>query len=50
MNNCIVEYNDITAFHPGYYVAEVIEDMGITQEEFAARLNPSCSARARKSG
>ena len=39
MNNCIVEYNDITAFHPGYYVAEVIEDMGITQEEFAARLN-----------
>lgn len=38
MNNTIVEYRDITAFHPGYYVAEIIEDMGITHAEFAARM------------
>ena len=32
-------YKDISAFHPGYYVQEIIEDMGITQSEFAKRLN-----------
>lgn len=32
------EYKDIVAFHPGYYIADVIEDMGITQAEFATRL------------
>lgn len=37
MNN-IRSHNDVTAFHPGYYVAEIVEDMGITQDEFAARL------------
>ena len=26
------------AFHPGYYVAEIVESMGITQDEFAIRL------------
>ena len=34
----IINYSDIMAFHPGYYVAEIIEDMGITQDEFATRL------------
>lgn len=34
----IQKYNDIIAFHPGYYINELIEDMGITQEEFATRL------------
>ena len=34
----IVNYRDIMAFHPGYYVAEIVEDMGITQDEFATRL------------
>lgn len=34
----IIEYSDIMAFHPGYYVAEIVEDMGITQDEFAVRL------------
>ncbi len=34
----VSEYKDIIAFHPGYYIAEIIEDMGITQEEFAIRL------------
>lgn len=34
----IIEYKDIMAFHPGYYVAEIIEDMEISQDEFATRL------------
>lgn len=34
----IVNYRDIMAFHPGYYVAEIIEDMGVTQAEFAIRM------------
>lgn len=37
MNN-ITEYKDLMAFHPGYYIAEVIEDMGISHAEFAQRL------------
>lgn len=37
MNN-FIEYNDIVAFHPGYYVEEIIEDMGISQAEFATRM------------
>ena len=34
----ISEYKDIVAFHPGYYIADVIEDMGVSQAEFATRL------------
>ena len=37
MNN-IISYNEIMAFHPGYYVAEIVEDAGITQAEFATRM------------
>lgn len=33
-----IEYKDIIAFHPGYYIQELIEDMEITQAEFALRL------------
>ena len=33
-----VEYKDSLAFHPGYYIMEVIEEYGITQEDFAKRL------------
>lgn len=32
------EYKDIVAFHPGYYIADIIENMGISQAEFAARI------------
>ena len=32
------EYKELMAFHPGYYVAEVIEDWGVSQNEFATRL------------
>lgn len=37
-NANIIEYKDLMAFHPGYYIGEVIEDMGISQAEFAQRL------------
>lgn len=33
------EYNDLIAFHPGYYISEVIEELEMTQEEFAKRLD-----------
>ena len=34
-----VEYDKVIAFHPGYYIGEVIEDSGMTQVEFAKRLD-----------
>ena len=37
MNN-VNEYKDIVAFHPGYYIADIIEDMGISWAEFAAKI------------
>lgn len=33
-----IEYKDTVAFHPGYYVKEIIDELGYTQEEFAKRL------------
>jgi HTH-type transcriptional regulator / antitoxin HigA len=36
-----IEYKDLIAFHPGYYVKEYIDDQGITQEELAKRLQTS---------
>ena len=33
-----VEYKDIIAFHPGYYVKDVIDDLEMSQCEFAKRL------------
>ena len=34
-----VEYKDSVAFHPGYYIEEIVEESGFTQEDFAKRLN-----------
>ena len=34
-----IEYKDKIAFHPGYYIKEIIEDSGLTQEDFAKRLD-----------
>lgn len=31
-------YNELIAFHPGYYVKELIEDEGMSQEELAKRI------------
>ena len=39
MNN--KEYKNIIAFHPGFYIEEIIEDLEMTQEEFAKRLDVS---------
>lgn len=33
-----IEYNDTIAFHPGYYLKEIVDDSGLTQEDFAKRL------------
>lgn len=32
------KYKDIVAFHPGYYIEAIIEDMGISKAEFATRM------------
>lgn len=33
-----IKYKDKLAFHPGYYIKEIIEESGLTQEDFAKRL------------
>ena len=32
-------YKELAAFHPGYYIQDMLDDMEITQSEFARRLN-----------
>ena len=34
----IFEFNNQIAFHPGYYIKEYIDGIGLTQEDFAKRL------------
>lgn len=34
----VKKYKDIVAFHPGYYIADIIEDMEVSQAEFAKRI------------
>lgn len=36
-----VEYRDIIAYHPGTYVEDIVDDLNITQAEFAKRLSTS---------
>ena len=33
-----IEYKDMVDFHPGYYLKELVEDSGLTQEDYAHRL------------
>ena len=33
--------HDTTSFHPGYYIAEIIEDTGASKSDFASRLGIS---------
>ena len=40
----VSEYKDIVAFHPGYYIADILEDMGISQAEFTARIGITAKA------
>lgn len=37
----VISYEEIIAFHPGYYVKEMIEDLAMTQDELAKRLDTS---------
>ena len=34
-----IEYDDRIAFHPGYYIKEIIDESGLTQRDFAYRLD-----------
>lgn len=34
-----IEYKDSIAFHPGYYIKELVDESGLTQEEFAKCLD-----------
>lgn len=34
-----IEYKDKIAFHPGYYIKELVENSELTQEDFAKRLD-----------
>lgn len=45
-----IEYKEKIAFHPGYYIKELVEESGLTQEDYAKRLgttpkNLSCLIR-----
>ena len=33
-----IEHDDKIAFHPGYYIKEIVEESGLTQADFAKRL------------
>ncbi len=33
------EYNNSIAFHPGYYIKELIDESGLTNEDFARLLD-----------
>lgn len=34
-----IEYRDRIAFHPGYYIQEIVDESGLTQKDFAKRLD-----------
>ena len=34
-----IEYNNKIAFHPGYYIKEIIDESGLSQKDFAKRLD-----------
>ena len=33
-----IECNDTIIFHPGYYLKEIIDESGLTREDFAKKL------------
>lgn len=41
MSNNIVSYENIIAFHPGSYIEDIIEDLNLSQNEFARRMDVS---------
>lgn len=37
-----IEYENISAFHPGFYIGDLIKDLEMTQDEFAKRIAEIC--------
>ena len=35
-------YKELITFHPGYYIKDFIEDLAMTKDEVAKRLDTSC--------
>lgn len=35
----VSKHYDTIAFHPGYYIKEIVEESRLTQEDFAKRLD-----------
>lgn len=33
-----IEYKDKIVFHPGYYIKEIVDELGLSQDDFAKRL------------
>lgn len=33
-----IEYKDKITFHPGYYIKEIVDELGLSQDDFAKRL------------
>lgn len=40
----VIQYKDLLAFHPGSYLKDMIEDLDMTQAEFAKRLNTTAKS------
>lgn len=36
-----IMYKELIAFHPGYYIKDLIDELGMTQDELAKRLGSS---------
>lgn len=41
MSNNLISYEELIAFHPGSYIEDIIDELNITQDEFAKRMNVS---------
>ncbi|KGF03403.1 HigA family addiction module antitoxin [Anaerococcus lactolyticus] len=41
MSNNIVSYENLIAFHPGSYIEDIIDDLNLSQDEFARRMDVS---------
>lgn len=37
--NSYIEHNDTIAFHPGYYIKELMDESGMTKYEFSRKLD-----------
>ena len=42
-----IEYKGRVAFHPGYYVEEIVDESGLTQQDFASILGTTPKNRSK---